>query len=329
VTASALFFEAIRVIEEMLEATGGIYPKAILFENVVGLLSSSNGEDFIRVLHELQHLGSGFILDPNILDASRMGVPQRRRRVYIAGINSKHIEERFHAGTGDAKGTEQLSLFEDSDSEHDNHKRLQALADLLERHTGNRGRPEIPIDCGSLFRNFEKGRSAREESSGIIEADLGEADRLVGEATAYGVVTKGNGDSFLREETHTALTTGGGQAGQGYPCVLIKSVKDRVVDYIVRKLTLKECLRLQGMPRYWCDGLANRTPTDDDIVYWSKVFEEYSLVTNSKPKTGAQIRKWLANPYSETAGYKLTGNGCASVQAYFCLKKIKEILTTV
>ena len=37
---------------------------------------------------------------------------------------------------------------------------------------------------------------------------------------AEGVVTKGNGDCFLTPEWHTALTAGGGQAGQGYPCVL-------------------------------------------------------------------------------------------------------------
>ena len=37
---------------------------------------------------------------------------------------------------------------------------------------------------------------------------------------AEGVVTKGNGDCFLSEERHTALSAGGGQAGQGYPCVL-------------------------------------------------------------------------------------------------------------
>ena len=37
---------------------------------------------------------------------------------------------------------------------------------------------------------------------------------------AEGVVTKGNGDCFLTPEWHTALTAGGEQAGQGYPCVL-------------------------------------------------------------------------------------------------------------
>lgn len=37
---------------------------------------------------------------------------------------------------------------------------------------------------------------------------------------ASGVVTKGNGDCFLTENVHTSLSAGGGQAGQGYPCVL-------------------------------------------------------------------------------------------------------------
>ncbi|MBQ8354723.1 MAG: DNA cytosine methyltransferase, partial [Oscillospiraceae bacterium] len=35
-----------------------------------------------------------------------------------------------------------------------------------------------------------------------------------------GTVSKGNGECFLTEDIHTSLSTGGGQAGQGYPCVL-------------------------------------------------------------------------------------------------------------
>jgi len=38
-------------------------------------------------------------------------------------------------------------------------------------------------------------------------------------AVAYGVTAKGNGDAFLSEEKHTSLSTGGGEPGQGYPCV--------------------------------------------------------------------------------------------------------------
>ena len=35
-----------------------------------------------------------------------------------------------------------------------------------------------------------------------------------------GVVSKGDGDCFLTPERHTSLATGGGQAGQGYPCIM-------------------------------------------------------------------------------------------------------------
>lgn len=39
-------------------------------------------------------------------------------------------------------------------------------------------------------------------------------------AVCYGLITKGNGGCILSEEHHTALSTGGGQAGQGYPAVV-------------------------------------------------------------------------------------------------------------
>lgn len=42
---------------------------------------------------------------------------------------------------------------------------------------------------------------------------------------AAGVVTKGTGECFLAPERHTTLSAGGGQAGQGYPCVLCAGFK--------------------------------------------------------------------------------------------------------
>jgi len=43
---------------------------------------------------------------------------------------------------------------------------------------------------------------------------------FVAEQPVFGVTSKGNGDCFLTPESHTSLTGGGGQAGQGYTCVL-------------------------------------------------------------------------------------------------------------
>ena len=50
---SGLFFEAVRIIREMREATDGKYPRWAVWENVPGALSSHDGEDFRQVLESL------------------------------------------------------------------------------------------------------------------------------------------------------------------------------------------------------------------------------------------------------------------------------------
>nr|WP_170823922.1 DNA cytosine methyltransferase [Lacrimispora defluvii] len=54
----------------------------------------------------------------------------------------------------------------------------------------------------------------------LAGADGGGGRNPAGLLLAAGVVSKGDGDCFLTPEIHTSLTNGGGQAGQGYPCVL-------------------------------------------------------------------------------------------------------------
>ena len=54
----------------------------------------------------------------------------------------------------------------------------------------------------------------------LTDADGGGGRNPGGLLFAAGVVSKGNGECFITPENHTSLTMGGGQAGQGYPCVL-------------------------------------------------------------------------------------------------------------
>lgn len=104
-TRSGLFLEAIRIIKEMRESTGGMYPAFALWENVPGAFSSNNGEDFRTVLQEFvkikepsavmppvpaggwayadSYMGDGWSLAYRTLDAQYWGVPQRRRRIYL------------------------------------------------------------------------------------------------------------------------------------------------------------------------------------------------------------------------------------------------------
>ena len=94
--------------------------------------------------------------------------------------------------------------------------------------------------------------------------------------------------------------------------------------YIVRRLTPVECARLQGFPDWWCADLAIPDPTDADIAFWSDVWETWRQVTNpnGKPKTEKQIRKWLADPYTDSAEYKLWGNGISLPIVFFVLSGI-------
>lgn len=55
-TRSGLFYEAIRIIREMREATDGRYPTFAVWENVPGAFSSNKGEDFRCVLEEFVHI---------------------------------------------------------------------------------------------------------------------------------------------------------------------------------------------------------------------------------------------------------------------------------
>ena len=102
---SNLFFEAIRIIKEMREATNGRYPAFAVWENVPGAFSSNKGEDFRCVLEEFTKIneggytvprpangkwmgageivGDGFSAAWRVLDAQYWGVPQRRRRIYL------------------------------------------------------------------------------------------------------------------------------------------------------------------------------------------------------------------------------------------------------
>ena len=93
--------------------------------------------------------------------------------------------------------------------------------------------------------------------------------------------------------------------------------------YTVRRLTPTECARLQGFPDWWCDDLGIE-PTTDDLRYWYDVFETHRRIvgSSSKPKSLKQIAKWLRDPHSDAAEYKMWGNGVALPCVVFVLSGI-------
>lgn len=146
---SSMFFEAIRVIKEMREATNGEYPRWIVWENVPGALSSSKGQDFRTVLEEICKIkdetvhipmpekkwsGAGEIVGDDysaayrILNAQFFGVPQRRRRIFlVADFGGQSAGKILFESEG---------LFRDFTQERGSWQRAAANAETGIRETG-------------------------------------------------------------------------------------------------------------------------------------------------------------------------------------------------
>lgn len=71
------------LVWRFLELAAVRRPHAIWLENVPGLLSSERGRDFALLLREMEDIG--YLGTWRVLDAQYLGVPQRRRRVFIVG----------------------------------------------------------------------------------------------------------------------------------------------------------------------------------------------------------------------------------------------------
>ena len=86
---SGLFYEAIRIIKEMRDATDGRWPTFAIWENVPGAISSNEGRDFLAVYTSLIECGAVEI-GHRVLDAQFFGVPQRRRRIFLVADFAGH-----------------------------------------------------------------------------------------------------------------------------------------------------------------------------------------------------------------------------------------------
>lgn len=139
-------------------------------------------------------------------------------------------------------------------------------------------------------------------------------------AVAYPTYCTSKNSHFTRAEKELANTL----VATDYKDPPVINDMQKEPDYIVRRLTPTECARLQGFPDWWCSGLGTEEPTDDDLAFWREVFETHRKITgtSTKPKTDKQIIKWLKNPHSDSAEYRMWGNGIALPNAYFVLAGI-------
>lgn len=250
-TRSSLFFEAVRIIREMREATNGASPRVAVWENVAGALNSNGGADFGIVLDALAEAGA-LAIEWAVLDAQHFGVPQRRRRVFLVAV--------FDPRTAEHCPEPLLPLREGSSR------------DSAARRQAQQGDSRHVEDC-TRAGGIEPSREVTNTltcglGSGGPDAAHAEAGWLIPEVAAC-LNSGGNSGGFRTEpDEHLVVEPIGFSHDQGldiqpsttaFPTLRVGGTGHGVAtEHIVRRLTPIECERLMGWPddhtRWRADG---------------------------------------------------------------------------
>lgn len=357
-TRSGLFLEAIRIIKEMREATNGVYPRYAIWENVPGAFSSNRGEDFRTVLEEFIRVkekdaimpdvpkagwpyadcysGNGWSLAYRVFDAQYWGVPQRRRRIYlVADFRGQRAGEillkpeglRRNSAQSGTHGQETARCAKNSVGtaiggvDRYNQSFLSGLAQTL-RASG--GGDCIPTVLAPVAVYCHQG-------NGIDRADTAGCNgKGWKEDTSYTLNTidkpavvcaQKSYTEFKDESTLSTLKATGGSYGGESENIVVK-------NYIVRRLTPTECARLQGFPSWWGYLDKKESFTDEEYKFWLEVRNTYARINNKAVKdyTKAQMLSWYNKLHSDSAEYKMWGNGIALPNALYVMQGIAEVV---
>lgn len=312
-TRSGLFLEAIRIIKEMRLATNGIYPRFAVWENVPGAFSSNRGEDFRLVLEEFIRIsepnavmsavpqagwayadcinGDGWSVAYRTFDAQYWGVPQRRRRIYLVAD--------FRGGRA---------------------------GEILFKREGLRGH---------TAQSGTQGQEIAGDVGNGIKAD----DRVGNCLTAYSFDSLSS-NSMKSKNPHSGcrVVEIAKTIDTGYPdpsknqggIAIVQCIgsENIVVEshprYIVRRLTPTECARLQGFPDKWGHPDKKEDFTEEEYKFWLEVRNTYAKINGKSEKeyTKAQMLTWYSKLHTDSAEYKMWGNGIALPNALYVMQGI-------
>lgn len=99
--------------------------------------------------------------------------------------------------------------------------------------------------------------------------------------------------------------------------------------YIVRRLSTTECARLQGLPDCWAIPVHKEDMTDEEAVFWEKVRETHAAINGTRYKPFSkreQLVRWYNRLHTDSAEYKLYGNGIALPCAVYVLRGIAQVI---
>ena len=257
-----LFFEIARLLRDKR-------PSYFLLENVPGLLSHDQGRTFHTILSAFYELG--YHVEWKVLNSKDFGVPQARKRVYIVG----YLDERC-AGKilpfPETNGAALIQVHAGSQGKRVYHPK--GLSCTLTARAGGMGGKTGLYEIGvPIKENTKKGYKIAYPGDSI---DLGYAGMntrrgRVGDQIAHTLTTGSTQGTIhvvkrnLLPEVKRDLISKTKEAEK--PALLIKAADRQGVVYHgrIRRLTPRECLRLQGYYDWQIDRMV--TDTSDNQLY--------------------------------------------------------------
>ena len=255
-TRGTLFFEIARAAKE-------IQPPLLFLENVKGLLSHDRGRTFRTILSTLDELG--YDAEWQILNSKDFGVPQNRERVFLIGHLRGTggrpvfpiIEENGYANENFIKEICKMNK-ERHSSAANSILDISGIAPCLDTMSGGGREPKVAIPALTPDRANKRQNGRRFKTDGEPMFTLTAQDRhgvmiRVCEATKKGYAEATVGDYVNLEFPNSK--TRRGRVGKQVANTLLTSDSQGVVTEAlkIRKLTPRECWRLQGFPDWAFD----------------------------------------------------------------------------
>lgn len=253
---SGLFFTFVELIKSQKEEDK---PEWVLLENVKGLLSSGGGRDYLDYLSILDE--SGYDLEWQVFNSKDYGVPQNRERIYTIGhLRRKGRRQVLPISRESSSHLKQLVGGMQSYRVYD----PSGIATTLVGEGGGLGaktglylidqsltEPKLTVEARCLTARYTAGATKRTAmNSGVLEVQPILTQGIkVRNGTKQGYQLAEVGDSV--DLSYPSSLTRRARVGRGIAHNLSCSCqmgavvwKGRVVK--IRRLTPKECFRLQG-----------------------------------------------------------------------------------
>ena len=256
-TRGTLFFEIARFADILK-------PKYLFLENVKGLLNHDRGNTFKTILGALD--GLGYDVEWQVLNSKNFSVLQNRERVFIIGhLRGQRTRNIFPLGRESEQSDCQQSKIEIVGNTKSPNGTSQGTGSVVYDSNGLIGTlcardykepKQIAIPVLTPDRANKRQNGRRFKTDGEPMFTLTAQDRhgiLIKEATKQGYAEAEIGDSV--NLSHPNSKTRRGRVGKQIANTLLTGESQGVVepDFRIRKLTPRECWRLQGFPDWAFD----------------------------------------------------------------------------